>query len=140
VTDSSPVLLFDGDCRFCNAWVAFVLRHEATQALRFAPLQSAVGQAILRARGIDPAYRDTMYLVEGARIASHSTALWRLARYLRGAPRWLLLLRWVPVPVRDAAYRLFGRWRYRLFGADRYCRVLTTGVHERFLVHEVRDD
>lgn len=140
MTDPSPVLLFDGDCRFCNAWVGFVLRHEAAPRLRFAALQSAAGQDILRARGFDPAYRDTMYLVEGARIASHSTALWRLARYLRGAPRWLVLLRWIPVPLRDAAYRLFGRWRYRLFGSDRYCSVLTPELHQRFLVHEVRDD
>lgn len=140
MTDRAPVLLFDGACRFCNGWVAFVLRHEASPRLQFAALQSSSGRNILCARQIDPEARDTMYLVEGDQVFSHSTALWRLARYLRGAPRLLVLLRWVPVPIRDAVYRLFGRWRYRLFGSDRYCSVLRPELRERFLADDLRGD
>ncbi|WP_420428443.1 thiol-disulfide oxidoreductase DCC family protein [Algiphilus sp.] len=136
----APILLFDGACRFCNRWVTFVLRHEATPRLRFAALQSEPARALLQARGIDPEVRDTMFLLEGDRLSSHSTALWRLGRYLQGWPRLLMLLRWIPVPVRDAGYRLFGRWRYRLFGADPHCSVLQPEVRQRFLLHDLCDD
>ena len=130
------ILMFDGACRFCNRWVAFVLRHEARPRLRFAALQSEAARQLLQAHGVDPEVRDTMFLLEGDRLSSHSTALWRLGHYLHGWPRLLMMLRWIPLPVRDAGYCLFGRWRYRLFGADPHCSVLQPEVRQRFLLHD----
>ena len=40
----NPVILFDGACGVCNAWVDAVLIRDKRARYRFAPLQSAIGQ------------------------------------------------------------------------------------------------
>ncbi len=43
-----PVLLFDGACNLCEGVVNFVIRRDPRAHFRFAPLQSEVGQRLLR--------------------------------------------------------------------------------------------
>jgi predicted DCC family thiol-disulfide oxidoreductase YuxK len=47
------VVLFDGVCNLCNRSVDFLVRHDRAQRLRFAPLQSETGRALLRRTGFD---------------------------------------------------------------------------------------
>eukprot|EP00522_Entomoneis_paludosa_P014000 CAMPEP_0172452792 /NCGR_PEP_ID=MMETSP1065-20121228/10349_1 /TAXON_ID=265537 /ORGANISM="Amphiprora paludosa, Strain CCMP125" /LENGTH=203 /DNA_ID=CAMNT_0013204907 /DNA_START=517 /DNA_END=1128 /DNA_ORIENTATION=+ len=75
---TSPILLFDGVCNLCNDAVNFCLDHDEPDEsdynddddqdtpsanLRFASLQSQVGQALLMANGRDPNDWSTMVLV-----------------------------------------------------------------------------
>ena len=41
------MLLYDGDCGYCNGWVWWLLRHDAGGSLCFAMLQGAHGAAFL---------------------------------------------------------------------------------------------
>mmetsp|Transcript_18287 Transcript_18287/g.49942 ORF Transcript_18287/g.49942 Transcript_18287/m.49942 type:complete len:284 (-) Transcript_18287:1514-2365(-) len=61
--NSNPILLFDGVCNLCNDAVNFCLDHDPNANLRFASLQSKVGQALLIENGRDPTDRSTMVLV-----------------------------------------------------------------------------
>ncbi len=45
--EGRPVLLFDGVCVFCNRTVQFLIRHDREAVLRFVPLESPLGQALL---------------------------------------------------------------------------------------------
>jgi predicted DCC family thiol-disulfide oxidoreductase YuxK len=52
----SAVILFDGVCNFCNAWVNFVIDRDQRGEFCFATQQSPGGQAFLRgvfARRVD---------------------------------------------------------------------------------------
>jgi hypothetical protein len=42
-----PVVLFDGVCNLCNAWVRFVVRHDPAGIFRFAAQQSPIGQEMI---------------------------------------------------------------------------------------------
>jgi len=50
---SSPVMLYDGKCLFCNGAVAFVLRFEFSPILKFAPLQSKAGMTLMKNSGLE---------------------------------------------------------------------------------------
>jgi predicted DCC family thiol-disulfide oxidoreductase YuxK len=39
----APLILFDGVCNLCNAWVRFVIRRDPTGVFRFAAQQSPIG-------------------------------------------------------------------------------------------------
>jgi predicted DCC family thiol-disulfide oxidoreductase YuxK len=41
------VLLFDGDCNFCNATVNFILLRDRHDRFRFGALQSDIGKKLL---------------------------------------------------------------------------------------------
>lgn len=42
------VIVFDGICNWCNAWVTFVLTRDHEAKFKFAPLQSDAAQRLLR--------------------------------------------------------------------------------------------
>ena len=139
---TNPVLLFDGVCNLCNGSVAFILDHERSGELRFAPLQSEVAKELLE-RAVDPATAralrgdggapDSVVLLEGGRVHVRSAAALRVAHRLRAPYRWLGIFVIVPRPIRDLVYRWVAKNRYRWFGQTETCRVPTPELRARFL-------
>jgi predicted DCC family thiol-disulfide oxidoreductase YuxK len=131
--DDSPILLFDGVCNLCSRTVQFVIRHDPAGRFRFAALQSPAGQRLLVEHGLPADALDTFVLIEGARCFTRSDAAIELARRLDGAWRWLRLAAVVPRPIRDWAYGVLVRNRYRWFGRRESCMVPTPELSQRFL-------
>ncbi len=127
---SAPLVLFDGDCRLCNGAVTFLLAHDRG-ALRFASLQSATGQRILRQLPSPPA--ESMLFLEDGHIFDRSTAALRITRWLRWPYRLLGALALIPRPVRDAMYDWVARNRRRWLGPAQ-CQVTSPPeTRDRFI-------
>jgi predicted DCC family thiol-disulfide oxidoreductase YuxK len=133
------VVLFDGTCNFCDRSVHFVLDHERDHELKFAALQSDEAKELLaKALGEERAAAvardlDSVVVVDGDRLYTHSSAAIRIARHLRWPWSWSRLMVIVPRFVRDAVYRWFARHRYQWFGKTETCRVPTPELRARFL-------
>ncbi len=132
MTQSAPVVLFDGVCNLCNASVQFLLRHERQPELRFASLQSDYGQSQMAHFGLGLVV-ESVVLIEGQRVYLRSAAALRLLRYLR-FPWPLLQIIWLmPRPLRDLVYDWIGRNRYRWFGQLAACPLPTPELSHRFI-------
>jgi len=128
-----PIVLFDGVCKFCNASVNFIIDHDARARVRFAALQSPVGRELLRRHGLPLDQLDSLVLIEGPNCYTRSTAALRIAGHLDGWWRYLMAGLLLPPFLRDAAYDVLARHRYRWFGRLDACRVPTPDVRGRFL-------
>jgi predicted DCC family thiol-disulfide oxidoreductase YuxK len=129
-----PLYFFDGYCPLCSGFVQFCFRHDGDGMLKFASAQSPLGARVLDALGLPGNTLDrTILLVEGDEVFSQSTAVLHALRHLRGWPRWLLPLRWLPRIVRDSIYDLVARHRYRWFGQRPACFVPVPGTRNRFI-------
>ncbi len=130
---SSPVLFFDGVCNLCNSSVQFVIRHDKKKQFLFATLQSAAGLKALKntANAADGA--GSFILFYQGRYYSRSTAALQVLRLLGGA--WSILYAAIIVPrfIRDAAYNLISRNRYKWFGKKNECMLPTPELKKRFL-------
>jgi predicted DCC family thiol-disulfide oxidoreductase YuxK len=134
MSTDGPVIVFDGVCVLCNGWVRFLLRRDRQARFRFAAMQTGAGRTLLAAHGLDPADPASFLLVDGARAWTDTDAIIRVLASL-GAP-WravAMLLRRVPSPARDAAYRLVARNRYRLFGRHAQCALPPADALARFI-------
>lgn len=134
--DPGPVVLFDGHCNFCNGTVRWTARRDPLARLRFAPLDSAAARrtVALADPGMDfGALPDTIVLVDERGVHTGSTAVLRLARHLRFPYPALSTALIIPRPIRDAAYRVFARNRYRWFGRSEECPLPPPGFAARFL-------
>jgi predicted DCC family thiol-disulfide oxidoreductase YuxK len=127
------IVLFDGVCNLCSRSVTFIIEHERESTLRFASVQSRAGAQLMRRHGLDPANITTFALILDNVAYTRSDAALRIARRLRGPWRLLTALRIVPRPVRDFAYDLVARNRYRWFGRRESCMVPTPQFKARFL-------
>ena len=128
-----PIVLFDGVCNLCSSSVQFIIKRDPEGRFRFASLQSPLGEELLTRFGINRGVTDSVILVEGDHYYQESDAALRVARGLKGAWKALAVLRAIPRPLRDAAYRLIARNRYRWFGKQETCWLPTPELRGRFL-------
>jgi predicted DCC family thiol-disulfide oxidoreductase YuxK len=109
----SPVVIFDGDCLFCQRSVRFIHRHDSGNAFRFAARQTAAGERLLAEVGVGLA-PNSMVLIDDDGTWLRSDAVLRIAARL--GPPWsaarVFLL--VPRVLRDAVYRVVAAIRHRL--------------------------
>ena len=126
------IVLFDGDCNFCDSSVQFIINHDPAGYYQFASLQSEIGEELRRKHQI-PEDVDSLVLIEkgeayvkseGAlRISHHLTGLWKLAFYLKS----------LPGPLRDGAYDVIAKNRYKVFGKLDSCMLPPPHIRKRFL-------
>jgi predicted DCC family thiol-disulfide oxidoreductase YuxK len=127
------VVLFDGVCNLCNGAVQFLLPRDRGGRLKFASAQSEAGQALLKWCGLPTDRLDTMAFIENGRAYTRSTAVARIARYLKWPWHLLSLALVIPQPVRDWFYDRIALNRYNIFGKSESCLFPTPDVARRFL-------
>ena len=128
-----PILLFDGHCNLCNAWVQFIVKRDFAKKIRFASLQSKAGRQMLEKHKIDENYFDSLVLVEGEKFFVSSSAALKTLSLLAGWERHFQLLIIVPRPLRDLVYRFVAKFRYKWFGRREQCMIPSPELSERFL-------
>ena len=128
-----PILLFDGHCNLCNAWVNFIVKRDSSSTIRFASLQSLAGNRMLEEHKIDSNYIDSLVLFEEDKVSVSSTAALRILSYLDGWERHLIYLTILPRTFRDLVYRFVAKNRYKWFGRREQCMIPTVKLSKRFL-------
>ena len=128
-----PILLFDGHCNLCNAWVQFIVKRDSAGTIRFASLQSGAGRRLLEEHKIDENYIESLVFFEEERFSVSSTAALRTLSYLDSWQKHLIFLTVIPRSLRDLVYRFIARNRYKWFGGREQCMIPTTELSKRFL-------
>lgn len=126
-------MLFDGVCNLCNGAVQFLLRRDRRHRLRFAALQAAAGQALLRQHGMATDTLETVVVLDNGRARVRSDAAILLARRLPWPWPLLAIFLVCPRPLRDALYAFVARHRYRWFGRRETCMLPSPELADRFL-------
>jgi predicted DCC family thiol-disulfide oxidoreductase YuxK len=128
------IILFDGHCLLCSGWVRRIHRRDQAARFRFAAQQSPAGRRLLRGMGLDETIEGVVVQTPDGQPLTHTDAVLYVGQRI-GQP-WALLAgtgRWVPKPIREAAYRWLARRRYRLFGRSETCMMPEDGLRERFV-------
>ena len=139
--EGRALLLYDGVCALCNGIMQFLLKRDRMARLRYTPLQSLLGREVLARFGIH-ATPNGLALVDDAltpreRLYQRSDAVQAALRLLGGPWRALGgVMRLVPRALREFAYGVVARLRYRIFGRHKTCpipppeqRALILGVY-----------
>ncbi|HEV7329507.1 MAG TPA: thiol-disulfide oxidoreductase DCC family protein [Flavisolibacter sp.] len=128
-----PIVLFDGECNFCNGVVNFLLKQDKKKVLRFAAMQSAAGEKLLQQYGFPKHYLKSFVLIDNGKAYKKSTAGLRLYGKLPWYWGWTQIFWVVPKPIRDIVYEAISDNRYNLFGKRNACIIPTPEMRSRFL-------
>lgn len=133
INPGQSLVLFDGVCHFCNNSVNFIIDRDPKKKFVFAPLQSELAKTELKKFGEDTVKIDTIILIQNNKIYKRSRAALEIAKQLNGL--WSLCYVFIIVPgfIRDIAYNLIAKNRYKWFGQLEACRIPTPEMRERFL-------
>lgn len=141
------LVIYDGECGFCNRSIRWLLRRDRGDRLRFAPSTAPAVAQLLLSHGVQPfgqasspdPSRETMLVFRDIgspmeKLLVRSNAALACLRVL--PPPWpaiAAILRLVPRPVREWAYRLIARWRYRIWGRYATCPIPAPEERAHFL-------
>ncbi|WP_139192820.1 thiol-disulfide oxidoreductase DCC family protein [Anaerobacillus arseniciselenatis] len=126
------IVLFDGECNFCDRSVHFIIKRDKKALYKFASIQSSAGQNIIKKYGV-PTNVDSLVVVETERFYLKSTAALKICKNLDGVWKLFYSLLIVPRPLRDFIYEFIARNRYKWFGKKDKCMVPSAEIRKRFL-------
>jgi predicted DCC family thiol-disulfide oxidoreductase YuxK len=131
-------LFFDGECCFCNRWVARLMRADAGRRTRFGAKQGATFQrfilthpeaanvaSIVLVRRNDQGHEQVFLRTEAVHEA------------IRGLPHYAFasaILSLTPRFIANIGYAIFSRFRKVIFGSQNICDVVKPADRELFLL------
>lgn len=127
MSDTAPLLVYDGDCGFCARSVRFILTHDTRRrTARFAARDGEAGMAVRTRHGLHGV--ESLLWVETVhgeeRVRLYSDAVLAIAVYLGGVYGVLGHLgRLVPRFVRDPIYNAVARVRKSLVRSVPVCQL-----------------
>jgi predicted DCC family thiol-disulfide oxidoreductase YuxK len=127
------VVIFDGECKFCNRWVDFLLRFDRRDVFRFAARQTEAGAAFLQQAGLPECGVGSIILAEDGSVLVRSAAVLRILDLLGFPFSLAAVFRLIPTTPRDAVYEWFARNRLKWFGRRSTCRLPSEAERHRFL-------
>jgi predicted DCC family thiol-disulfide oxidoreductase YuxK len=128
------IILFDGICNFCDSTVQFLIKHDRKDLFRFAPIQSTIGEKIVRHLGVDTTKVDSILLYEpGKGYCCKSEAAIRIARALGGIYSLAGIFSILPRSLTDLVYDYIAGNRYKWFGQKTECMIPTPEMKAKFL-------
>jgi predicted DCC family thiol-disulfide oxidoreductase YuxK len=125
------IVLFDGECNFCNRSVQFIYERDKKGAFRFAALQSEKGMELLKQHGLSDLGISSVVFIKDNKAFIRSSAGLRICKHLKGFWPMMIIFLAVPKFVRDWVYDGIAKRRNRLL-KDK-CAVPTGEFKSRFL-------
>jgi predicted DCC family thiol-disulfide oxidoreductase YuxK len=131
--DNPKIILFDGVCNLCSAFLIFVYERDRRAVFKFAWIQSKQGKQILDYIGFAADDYETIVYIEHGKIHSRSSAFLKIVKHLRFP--WPILCIGIIIPpfIRNWLYDIIARNRYKFFGKKDKCMVPTGELASRFL-------
>lgn len=129
---NKSIVLFDGECNFCNSSVNFIIRHDKKDQFRFAAIQSETGKSLIKKYHISEAI-DSIILIEKDKIYLRSTAVLRISKHLNGIYPLLYVFIVVPSFLRDLLYDIIAKNRRKWFRKKETCLIMSEEKKAKFI-------
>jgi predicted DCC family thiol-disulfide oxidoreductase YuxK len=145
------LVVYDGECGFCNWSIRWLLRRDGKDRLRFVPSSNPDIAGLLADHGVPPVVPgpdadvgsgvgpDTILVFRSIgtpveELLVRSNAVLACLRVLpQPWPLFAAMARLIPRRFRESAYRLVGRSRYRIAGRYASCPIPTAEERGHFL-------
>ena len=129
-SNSTKVVLYDGDCGFCNRSVAFILKHEKTDVIHFAPIQSTFTKELFAQNNWPEPDLSTFYFIQDGKKFERSSAAFEVVKYLKAPYSWLRIFRFIPRGITNWMYDQIAKRRQRI--SNGFCVMPTPEQRVRF--------
>jgi predicted DCC family thiol-disulfide oxidoreductase YuxK len=120
-TANNPIVIFDGDCDFCNKSVMLILKKDKTKSIEVCSNQSEKGKELLKTHNITIDINSTIIYIINNKVYYKSTAALRISKKLKGLFPMLYIFIVIPKLIRDNVYDLIAKHRKKIIKNDYSC-------------------
>lgn len=134
LSNNKKLILFDGVCNLCNTSVQYIIKHDKKDVFKFTPIQSEVGQELIKNHHLEINKTDSIILYsEKKGISYKSSAVLKIAMML-GFPIFVLGVFWIVPPfIRNWVYDYIAKNRYKWYGKRENCMMPTPELRKKFI-------
>jgi predicted DCC family thiol-disulfide oxidoreductase YuxK len=127
------IVFFDGDCLLCKRSVNFLLKKDNKKRLKYASLHSDLADDVKRKYLLMVFPEDTIVFSDEARIYTKSTAVLKIAGYLKLPYALFSVFLVIPQSWRDRIYDIVAFNRTRWFRQKVHCQVPNPDILSRIV-------
>ena len=127
------IIIFDGDCGFCNRTIMFFAKNDVNNCFKFISNNSDFGKGLLQKIQILGLEQSTIVLIENDNTFTRSSAIWRI---LLKIPKYRMLgfsLLLIPKKVSDWFYDFISNRRKRIVN-NNDCEIPTLEMRKKFIL------
>lgn len=135
IPKDKQLILFDGVCNLCNNSVLYVIKRDKKNKFLFAPLQSEIGEHLIKKFDVDTSKVDSIILYNPSKdsITYKSLAALNVAKHLGFPTNLLVVFYIIPNVIRNWVYDFIARNRYKWFGRKDACMIPTPELKAKFI-------
>ena len=124
------IVMYDGSCGFCNAYIQFILDNNPSYTLKFVSQQSEIGKELIRHLYIKE-YMTSIIVIQNGQYYKKSTAIFKIMKQLGTSWKYVRYLQIIPARISDFVYTIIAKHRYKL--ARQHCRLITKEEQHFFI-------
>ena len=127
------IVIYDGQCLFCEAWVKFVIDKSSEGSVLFYPMQWAnlSTQEMLLSSDVP-----SMIVISRAGVMFDSSAsLLVMSKMIFPYGFMAKVLSFMPKKLRDFGYKIVGKNRHWIFGKKEVCELPTSHGESNFIIN-----
>ena len=128
----TAIVLFDGECNFCDSSVQFIIKRDPDGFFQFAALQSEIGEELKKKHQI-PDRLDSIIVIENNTVYDSSDAALFISKHLNGLWKCFYIVKLIPKSLRNSVYKIIAKNRYNWFGKKDFCVIPSPDIRNRFL-------
>lgn len=132
-SEKATIILFDGECNFCNSTVNFIIKNEQGSSLFFSSLQSKAGQKILKDNRLPADNKSILFLADGV-VHQRSEAVLNILAKMRRPYYYLVVFKILPLWFRDFIYNVVAKHRKSIVTKKVSCEIPSPQVLDKFLM------
>lgn len=109
-----PIVLFDGECAFCQSSIRFIHENDRSGSIRFLSLQHPLADQWLQELGINRLnLPDSLIFIHQGRVFTQANAVLNISRMMGG---WLMPLSYIGrlIPFKNNLYAFIARHRRKI--------------------------
>lgn len=128
------IILFDGECVFCNRSMRFIMDKDTKKLFHYAALQSTTGKEILLLNNFPSDYQEGIVVYSSNKIYTKEQAVLYIAEQLGGMYNILSKMsKPISTSLLSTGYNFIAKNRYRWFGKQNTCDMPNKEVISRLL-------
>ena len=127
------IIIFDGECKFCNGSVNFIIKRDPDAYFRFLPRHSPLAEEVLKIFYPENDAPDSLIFIENEKCCARTRSIFWICRNLRGPLSYFSVMRFIPSFLLDPFYILFAKNRHRFGKGGESCLIPTEDIQKRFL-------
>lgn len=131
--ESKQIIIFDGECGFCNRTVLFIAKKDVENKFLLVSNLSKRGQEILNSLGLDKVTNKTLILIKDNKHFVKGEAIKKIAKEIRISMIFLFVLKITPNQLLNFGYSIFSRFRKKI-ARNNHCQIPSNDILSKFIL------